>query len=293
MQRPDVAIRSRADAQIAAPFAALAIAIHDVSPATWRECRELLALVEHAGGCPVSLLVIPHYHHRATMLDDRPFQRAMEQRLARGDELVLHGMFHVDAAPAPRTLRAFLERRVLTRSEGEFAALSRDAAASRIAGGIAMFEALGWPLHGFVPPAWLMSEAARAALAACNHPFKYMTVRRGLWRLPSWRFERTANLCYSPDSALRRALSACAIHHELRRARTTPLLRISLHPQDARVPSVLRHWDQLIRGALEHRRPLTKRDWAVRFREPAQRTPSPDVARGPDAIAAASQARAV
>jgi uncharacterized protein len=251
----------------------VAIAVHDVSPATWRECRELLSMLDHAGARPLSLLVIPHYHFHASVVDDRAFRRALDARLASGDELVLHGLFHVDAEPAPRTLRGWVERRLLTRCEGEFAALSRAAAAWRIERGIAMFRALQWPLHGFVPPAWLMSEPARAALAQCGHPFTYMTVRSGIYRLPEWRYERTANLCYSPSSALRRAFSALAIRHESRRARDVPLLRLSLHPQDARVPGVLRHWERLVSAALAQRQPVTKCEWAARIRAPDGQTP--------------------
>lgn len=253
MQRPEPAER------------ATAIAIHDVAPATWRECRELLALVDDAGVRAISLLVIPHYHHRSEAATDHAFVRAMEARLARGDELVLHGYFHVDEARPPRTPGAWFARRMLTRAEGELAALDEPAAAWRIARGIAMFRALGWPLHGFVPPAWLLGGGARTALARCGHPFEYVTVRSGMLHLPQWRFERTANLCYSPTTAPRRLLSAWAIRRELRRARQTPLLRISLHPQDARVPAVMRHWRRLIDDALRDRAPVTKREWAARF----------------------------
>jgi predicted deacetylase len=79
MQPPDVTAR------------AVAIAVHDASPATWRECRELLAMLDAAGAPPVSLLVVPHYHYGAYVANDRSFVEAMHARLARGDELVLHG----------------------------------------------------------------------------------------------------------------------------------------------------------------------------------------------------------
>jgi predicted deacetylase len=244
----------------------VAVAVHDVSPATGPECRELLAMLDDLGASPVSLLVIPHYHYRSVVLREPAFVRAMEARLARGDELVLHGCFHVDDAVPARTARGWFERRVLTRREGEFAALDEGAAAWRIARGIALFEQLGWPLAGFVPPAWLMSRGTRSALAHSDHRFTYVTVRSGIFHLPGWRFERTANLCYSPGSALRRALSKCMIARERSRARSMPLLRISLHPQDTRVPRVLHHWRQLVAGALAERTPVTKREWARHVR---------------------------
>lgn len=241
---------------------AVAIAVHDVSPATWLECRELLAMLDDAGASPLSLLVIPHYHYRSLVLREPAFLRAMEGRLARGDELVLHGYFHVDDAASPRTPREWFSRRMLTRREGEFAALDERAAARRIEAGIATFDRLGWPLAGFVPPAWLLSRGARAALSRCGHRFDYVTVRSGIFHLPDWRFERTANLWYSPDSALRRAISAWVIAREQSRARRVPLLRLSLHPQDARVRPVLDHWRRLVVGTLAERTPVTKGGWA-------------------------------
>jgi uncharacterized protein len=272
---------------------AVAIAIHDVSPATWDECRTLLAMLDEAGAPPLSFLVVPHYHYRAPALADRAFVRAMDGRLARGDELVLHGCFHFDDAPAPRTARSWFERRVLTRSEGEFAALDARAAGWRLARGIALFRRLDWPLAGFVPPAWLMSDAARGAIADCGHAFEYVTVRDGIFHLPQWRFERTANLCYSPDTLARRAGSAWMIRRELELAREVPLLRISLHPQDVRTPVVLRHWRQLIADALASRTPVTKRQWAQCVRDREERSPPHAERRGMDVCAYASPAPAV
>jgi len=252
---------------------AVAIALHDVSPATWRECQALLAMLDATGAGPLSLLVVPQYHYRAPITADRAFRSAMDGRLARGDELVLHGFHHVDAEPPPHTLRAFVERRLLTRSEGEFAAVSLHGATWRLARGIAMFDALGWPLHGFVPPAWLASAAARQAITQNAHRLRYMTVRNGIYRLPDWRLERTANVCYSPDSAVRRLFSRLAIRHELRRAQRMPLLRLSLHPQDARVPGVLAHWQRLVIEALGERHPVTKHAWAASVRQPGEIAP--------------------
>jgi predicted deacetylase len=246
---------------------ATAIAIHDVSPATWSECRELLAMLDDLGATPLTLLVIPDHHRRAPVDKDRAFVRALDARLAGGDELVLHGFHHLDEAAPPRTPSAWFARRMLTRAEGEFAAIGRDEAADRLRRGVAMFRALGWPLAGFVPPAWMLGDDARAALAACNHPFEYVTVRSGIHHLPQWRFERTATLWYSPDTAARRFVSRCAIRRELARASALPLLRVALHPPDVRVPVVRDHWKRLIRDALRERTPVTKRAWARRIRQ--------------------------
>lgn len=246
----------------------VAVAIHDVAPATLPECLELMEMLDALGARPISLLVVPQFHYGAKAGDDAAFVAAMNARQARGDELILHGCFHVDDAAPPRTARGFLARRVATRSEGEFAALDERQAAWRVARGLELFRQQRWPLAGFVPPAWLMSRGARVALARCGHAFEYVTTRRGIWHLPTWAFEPTANLWYSPDTRLRRAVSRVAIGHELRRARRQPLLRVSLHPQDVRGKGVVAHWRALIAAALETRVPMTKGEWVRRVRLP-------------------------
>jgi uncharacterized protein len=248
MQRPD-------------PSRQVAIAVHDVAPATWDECAVLMRMLDELGGPPCTLLVVPHWHRRSLVEHAKTFIDALARRAARGDELCLHGYVHLDEQAPPRSVRGLIERRLLTRAEGEFAAIDETEAADRIARGVAMFRTLGWPLHGFVPPAWLLSDGARRAIARCGHPFEYVSVRAGIYRLPQWTFEPTANLCYSPDRAWRRAASRVLIRREWKR--DAGLLRISLHPQDAREPRVMDHWRALIQRALRERTAVTKREWAA------------------------------
>jgi predicted deacetylase len=241
----------------------LAIELHDVAPATWAECATVLRMLDEVGATNLSLLVVPRFHDLGASSDDPVFVGALAARLERGDELLLHGLVHRDDEPPPRSLRGFVQRRVMTRAEGEFAALDESDAAERLAAGIAMFDALGWPLHGFVPPAWMLSPGARRALTSRGDRLRYVSMRGGRHRLPDWRFAPSANLCYSPDRPWRRAMSRALIRRELRRAESLPMLRLSIHPQDAREPVVMRHWRTLVEDALLDRRPVTKRDWAA------------------------------
>lgn len=241
----------------------LAVELHDVAPSTWAECAALLRMLDDVGATNLTLLVVPRFHDERAFADDPAFVAALDERLARGDELCLHGYTHRDDEPPPRSLRGFVERRVMTRAEGEFAAIGEADAGARLSAGVAMFRAVGWPLHGFVPPAWLLGDPARRALAASGHRFEYVSLRAGIHRLPDWRFVPSANLCYSPDRRWRRTMSRVLIRRELRRAAAMPMLRMSLHPQDARVPEVVRHWRALAEDALRDRMPVTKRTWAA------------------------------
>ena len=242
--------------------AAVCIELHDVAPATWPECQAILDMLDAAGASRITLLVVPHFHRGRTIDSDASFARRLDARLARGDELVLHGYSHLDEAPPPRSPRGFVTRRMLTRAEGEFAAIDEARAAERLDRGLALFAAQGWPVYGFVPPAWLLSKPARAALARSAHRFEYVALRGGVFRLPQWRYARSATLCYSPDKPWRRALSRTLIRAELRRARTMSCLRLAIHPQDARVPQVMAHWRALVEDALSSRAPSTPRDAA-------------------------------
>lgn len=236
----------------------VALVVHDVAPATWSDCERLIAMVESIVDGPLTLLVVPHFHGGRPAADDAAFLAALARRQARGDELVLHGYYHRDDAPAPAGLRDFVDRRLLTRREGEFAALDEREATTRLAAGIALFRAQRWTLQGFVPPAWLMNTATRRALAASGHPFRWAAVRAGLYHLPGWQLEPTANYVYSPDRAWRRWMSRAVLAREARRADGRALLRVSLHPADARVPAVMQHWRALIEAAVRTRRVVTK-----------------------------------
>ena len=113
MQRPDDAGR------------AAVVALHDVSPATWRECRLLLERLDAAGVRPVTLLIVPDFHHRAPVGGDPAFLRAMDARLARGDELVLHGLFHLDKAANSPSARVMSRRLMKSRGVRGGSASSR------------------------------------------------------------------------------------------------------------------------------------------------------------------------
>jgi uncharacterized protein len=239
---------------------ALCIALHDVSPVTWPACARLLSMLDAMGRIPVTLLVVPDYHRRGRIDRDPPFLRAAEQRLARGDEIALHGYYHLDDQAAPLEPTAWLRRRVYTAGEGEFAALSRAEAAARLERGLELLQGLGWPLHGFVAPAWLLSEGSRTALREL--PFAYTTTLRAIQRLPDGQAWAAPSLVYSVRSPMRRALSRSWNDRLFTRLWQHPApLRLGLHPADAHHPSVVEHWQSLIERALAERRPVTKHSW--------------------------------
>lgn len=242
------------------PARSVSVVLHDVSPATWPACAQLLAMIDACGDVPVTLLMVPDYHHRGGMGNDLPFARAIEARLARGDELALHGLYHLDdGAGPPRTPMQWIMRRLYTASEGEFAALDAPTAERRIRAGLAQFEALDWPVAGFVAPAWLMSAGTRTALGRL--PLRYTSSRRALYTLPQWYEYRCPSLVWSVRSAWRRGASLAFNALQVRRLRDVALLRLGLHPADAAYPAVVDLWRSLLLEALRTRQATTKAAW--------------------------------
>ena len=239
----------------------LCVSVHDVAPATWPQCQRLLAMLDALGPIPLTLLVVPDFHRAGTVERAPEFVRVIEHRLASGDEVALHGYFHLDESPPPRTPGEWARRRILTQREGEFAALDEGQARRRLELGLAMMHRLGWPVRGFVAPAWLLSAGTHAALSQL--PLLYTTSRAGLYRLPDWDFHPSPALTYSARSGWRRAMSLVMVEGQAAAARSQALLRIALHPVDARHESVVTHWRRVIEHALATRQPVTKAAYAA------------------------------
>jgi predicted deacetylase len=247
-------LRTRS-AEPRAPLAA--IGLHDVSPATWPECERLLELVRSVrADAPVTLLVVPDMHRRAPIDASPGWREAVDRTLARGGEIALHGLWHLDDGGRSPTLRASLARRFLTAGEAEFAALDAPAARTRIERGLEMLRRCGWAPAGFVPPAWQISEAARSVLA--DFGFRYTTTLRAITALPTGGRLVAPCLAFSSRSGMRRALSLRWNARQLERLRERPALRIALHPIDARYAETVDGWRRILEAVLRDRVAVTK-----------------------------------
>lgn len=254
------------------PLRALCVSMHDVAGATWDDCRTLLAAVrEVAPQLPLTWLVVPHFHGRvAPARATVAMEAALAQFSSEGHELALHGYTHVDTAAPARGLRSCFARRVYTRGEGEFAAIGEPEALQRLDLGLAWFAARGWPVSGFVPPAWLTSAGARKALR--QRPFAYTSSLTRFYLLHSRRSLWSPSLMYTARQAAGRWLSPPAADAMAMALRRNPLLRLGLHPADARHPRLLRHVQQLLDRLLCQRTAMTKRDFAHAYAMAVQGT---------------------
>lgn len=235
----------------------LCVSVHDVAPATWPDCERVIAAVREVADIPLTLLVVPAYHGCCSALA-RGFEQTMSEQLARGHELALHGYFHRDCG-APVSIADWYRRRVYTVGEGEFAALNERECAERLLLGRRWFHANGWPLAGFVPPAWLLCEEAWKALRQI-HELQYVTTRQCIHMLQLDLALRAPCLAFSVRNPWRRAASLawCKLaHHRMR----PPLVRLALHPHDAQFPALRRAWQRELERLLRARTAVTKRDF--------------------------------
>lgn len=238
------------------------LVLHDVAPETWPDYQPFVEAVDQLGDVPMTWLVVPDFHHRNALKHSPAFCRLLERRLAQGDELALHGYYHADDGPLPRGPRDFFMRRVYTH-EGEFYGLDQDQALQRLQAGLEVFHSHGWPVAGFVAPAWLMSEGTRQALRQL--PLRYTSTPQYLYRLPEFTAIDAPGLVWSARSAWRRGLSKVLSDWQIRRWQQADTLRLGLHPVDMRHPSARNYWLETLQSLLaEGREPLTKSAWLDR-----------------------------
>ncbi|MCE3606586.1 polysaccharide deacetylase family protein [Massilia sp. P8910] len=244
--------------------AALCVVIHDVAPATWPDCRHLLRAVRAVADIPLTWLAVPRWHGgegRSLVCDT-----ALDGLLADGHEIALHGYTHVDTAAPGGGWRGRFLRSVYTEGEGEFAALDADEARRRIDLGLAWCDERGWPASGFVAPAWLLSNGAWEAVR--SYPFLYTTTWSHFHLLmpPSPTALLSPSLVYAARNRTGRIVSPRLAWTLARLLHASPLIRLALHPRDARHPALVRHAQQLIEHLLQSRVALTKSGFARQWR---------------------------
>ena len=129
---------------------------------------------------------------------------------------------------------------------------------------VTVFTKNGWPLSGFVAPAWLLGPGAREALV--ERPFEYTATLRQLVHLPDQTPVTSQSVVYSTSSAWRRSSSLAWNSLVALAERNNPVLRLELHPRDADFVAVRRSWQRILERALKRRRPATVADYMRRTR---------------------------
>ncbi len=244
---------------IAPKVQALAVSVHDVSPWTRTRVEVMLADLAEAGVGVTSLLVVPDHHHRGAVGGDPVFLDWLRVCQAKGHEIVLHGFYHRREAREGTGWRARWITEFYTAGEGEFYDMGYEEARRRMKAGREMLQAGGLEVPGFIAPAWLLGAAAERA--ATDEGFAYTTRLGGVRDLRSGVWTASQSLVYSVRKAWRRAVSLRWNSWLASRLRSTPLVRLGLHPPDWSHAAIRAHALDLASSFTGGRTTLRYRDW--------------------------------
>lgn len=240
----------------------LCVSVHDVGWHRIDLVRALLASIHEVGNIPLTLLVVPNYHEHGG-IGIAPFEQFLAQRLALGDELALHGLTHQDPIERHGVIE-HLRRDWYTRGEAEFSRLDRHQATARLRVGLDWFARRGWPVHGFVAPAWMLSAAAFDTLRS-EPAIRYTETWRQVMRLDhvgaTIHRHRAPAIVYSSADDWRKRASRTVTTTFACMLRAAPLVRLALHPADVTDAPTRRHWQRLLACLAAERRVMTMREF--------------------------------
>jgi predicted deacetylase len=213
----------------------IAVAVHDVEPATFERCALIRDWLADHGIDRATLLVIP-------APDLHPFFQRRPDLAAwlldccdRGDAIAQHGFQHRRAGPAGLLRRD---------PEAEFARMDAEATHASIQAGRRMLTLAGVEPRGFVAPAYAYTHALRCELALGFD-----------WWATLLRLVGRDRAAIAPALSLRRSpLGVRAGAFAAGR-----LLRLDLHPADFDRPRHVLALESVLRHAA-HRTPVTYDD---------------------------------
>jgi len=143
--------------------ATLAVALHDIEPATFERCALIRDWLDDHGVGRVTLLVIP-------AADLHPFQERspalaawLRERVCLGDEIAQHGLAHRQGRPGGQARQALA--RWQAAGSAEFVGLDGGEARRAVESGRRLLKLAGLEPRGFVAPGYAYTPDLRAALS--------------------------------------------------------------------------------------------------------------------------------
>jgi len=220
-------------ATITPDLASLLVSLHDVSPLTRGPCEEAIALLGELGVSPAALtiLVIPDHEGKSPLDRDPPTIRFLRTLADGGARLVMHGLTHRMTGRA-WTPAGIFRAHVFARGQGELHNCDAAETVRRLDEGMAILRRAGLEeaTRAFVPPAWLLSRAARAVVAERGFDF----------------YEVFGGIVHGGDRYARRVIgwgslgpveaATTALYADLQSVRAGVDTRLAIHPADMRRP---------------------------------------------------------
>jgi predicted deacetylase len=236
------------------PDQVLAVAVHDIEPATFERAALIRDWLDDLGVDRVTLLVIPA-RDMHPLSDRRPEVGPwLLERACRGDAVAQHGFCHLQSHPVrfPRHPLA-----AIGSEAPEFIGLDLHATARALDAGRRVLKLAGVEPSGFVAPAYAYTPQLRDSLRT---RFRWWA---GSWALHSTRAEGHRYVSGPPiglaaAGPLRRLVSPAILRVASRLA--GPTLRVDVHPLDLASPSHMLALEDVIRRARRRRGCVTYDD---------------------------------
>jgi predicted deacetylase len=220
----------------------IAVALHDVEPATFERCALIRDWLNDHGVDRVTLLVIPapdlHPFH-----DRRPDMADWLAECARaGDAVAQHGFQHRQAR------RAQVPRQLLARLQGgeasEFVGLDGAETRRAVLAGRRILKLAGIQPRGFVAPGYAYTNALRTTL---SDSFEWWASIGRLHRSAGRAATRAPALTFGTSTALKRWTSPSIVRAGAHLS--GDLLRLDLHPADLDHPRHIGAVEKVLRTA--------------------------------------------
>ena len=219
----------------------LAVALHDVQPATFERSALIRDWLYDLGVDKVTLLVIPAPELHPFFQRSPELAAWLLDRRDGGDAIAMHGLQH------RRTRRPHPLARPVREFQGgeatEFPGLDEDATVACLDAGRRVLEIAGVPPRGFVAPGGAFTGALR----------EHLEGRFDWWGTLLGVHPRTSiapALCLGTSTKFQRATSPALLRAAA--ALSGKLLRVDLHPADFEHPSHVHAVEAVLRRA--HRR---------------------------------------
>jgi hypothetical protein len=232
-------------------LASIAVALHDIEPATFERCALIRDWLDDHGVDRVTLLVIPARDLHPLADRGPALAQWLRERERRGDAIAQHGFRHLQSRP--QRWRAPLAP-AIEREQLEFIGLDARDTARALDAGRRVLKLAGIEPRGFVAPGYAYTQALHETIAT-----------RFCWWAGRWRLYGTAIAGGRPISAPAIGLAATgplrrSLGHGLLWATAMlngSVLRVDLHPADLAFPSRMLALERVLSRAAPRRVAVT------------------------------------
>jgi len=236
----------------------IAVALHDIEPATFERCALIRDWLDDHGVDRVTLLVIPARDLHPLGERSPAMADWLLERSRAGDSIAQHGFQHVQLRRGAISSRALAHGR--RRRAAEFVGLDGDETRRAVDAGWRVLKLAGLEPEGFVAPAYAYTPALRellprrfrwwAGLLQLHRPLAASDGDPRRLLAPAWGM--------GTHSLLRRALSPSLIRAGALLAGST--MRLDLHPADLQHPRHMLALERVLGRAGMRREAITYDD---------------------------------